>query len=309
MVSRVAAVGRAAPALFRWATWRTPAWRPARLRRRWNRSQRRIYRAALRPAPGAGPGVPVGCPVVGAVRASEPLLESDVDPDPLVQFGRWFDDAAAVVPNPEAMAVAPVGADGRPSVRMVLLKSWGEDGFVFHTNYNSRKGRELADNPQAALLFYWEPRGRQVRIEGTVERTGAEESDAYFATRPRGAQIGARASHQSEVVASRSVLDAGSGSRGRVRRPGGAPAPVVGRAAGAATRLRVLAEPRDRLHDRLRYKPAGGWAITGCSPDRGRPLARPPDARRTPPPARPRRPPDPAARPAGGWIAPSMFLA
>ena len=97
-----------------------------------------------------------------------PLQDGAVDPDPLVQFGRWFDEAASVLASPEAMAVATAGPDGRPSVRMVLLKSWGEDGFVFHTNYASRKGGELAVNPVAALLFHWEPLGRQVRIEGTA---------------------------------------------------------------------------------------------------------------------------------------------
>src|ERR1700674_3653075 len=128
-----------------------------------------------------------------------PLLEGDVDPDPVAQFGRWFADAARVTASPESMAVASVGADGRPSVRMVLLKAWGPDGFVFHTNYAGRKGRELADRPHTALLFYWEPLGRQVRMEGSVERTTDEESDAYFATRPRGGQLGARRSHPSAV--------------------------------------------------------------------------------------------------------------
>jgi len=137
----------------------------------------------------------------------EPLLEDGVDPDPLVQFGRWFDDAATVVASPEAMAVATVDPDGHPSVRMVLLKAWGADGFVFHTNFDSRKGHELAVNPHASLLFYWEPRGRQVRIEGTVERTDDLESDAYFTTRPPGGQIGAHASHQSQPIADRSMLD------------------------------------------------------------------------------------------------------
>ncbi len=197
-----------------------------------------------------------------------PFLERDADPDPLVQFGRWFDEAASVVPSPEAMAVASVDPDGRPSVRMVLLKSWGEDGFVFHTNYDSRKGRELARNPHAALLFYWEPKGRQVRIEGDVERTGEEESDAYFATRPRGGQIGAYASHQSEVVPSRSLLDAEVSAReaefaGReVPRP-----PWWG---GVRLRPRVYEfwqNRADRLHDRLRYEPgSAGWTVARLQP-------------------------------------------
>ncbi len=120
----------------------------------------------------------------------EPLDESTVDPDPLLLFHCWFDDAAAVMAMPEAMALATADRDGMPSVRMVLLKSFGTDGFVFYTNYESRKGDELVENPRAALLFHWEPLGRQVRIEGPVTRVGGDESDAYFATRPAVASSG-----------------------------------------------------------------------------------------------------------------------
>jgi pyridoxamine 5'-phosphate oxidase len=197
-----------------------------------------------------------------------PLLEDSVDPDPLVQFGRWFEDAASVVASPEAMAVATADADGRPSVRMVLLKAWGRDGFVFHTNYESRKGRELAANPVAALLFYWEPRGRQVRIEGAVERASADESDAYFVTRPPGGQIGARASHQSEVVDSRAQLDrqveaVRSEFAGReITRP-----PWWGGERIRPHSYEFWQNREDRLHDRLRYTPdAGGWRITRLQP-------------------------------------------
>ncbi len=199
---------------------------------------------------------------------ADPLLETDVDPDPLVQFGRWFNDAAGLLDVPESMAVASVGADGQPSLRMVLLKEWGEEGFVFHSNYASRKGRELTDQPRAALLFYWEVRGRQIRIEGPVEHTGAAESDAYFATRPRGAQIGAHASHQSEVVADRDELDE------RVR---AVEAEFAGRAVprpegwgGFRVRPRSYEfwqNRRDRLHDRLRYTPRPhGWRIERLQP-------------------------------------------
>jgi len=199
---------------------------------------------------------------------AEPLLESDVDSDPLVQFRRWFDDAARWMDAPEAMAVASVGDDGQPSVRMVLLKEWGEDGFVFHSNYTSRKGRELADHPKAALLFYWEPRGRQIRIEGPIEHTSAEESNAYFATRPRGAQIGAHASQQSSVVASRDELDA------RVRaleaEYAGRPVPRPAWWGGLRVRPRSYEfwqNRRDRLHDRLRYTPTtSGWSIDRLQP-------------------------------------------
>jgi pyridoxamine 5'-phosphate oxidase len=199
---------------------------------------------------------------------SEPLLESHADPDPLVQFGRWFDDAAAVVVHPEAMAVATAGRDGRPSVRMVLLKSWGAEGFIFHTNYESRKGRELAANPHAALLFYWEPRGRQVRIEGTVAWAGGEESDAYFATRPRGARIGARASHQSEPVESRSALEAevsaveAEFAGQEVPRP-----PWWGGVRVTPTAFEFWQNRDDRLHDRLLYRPGPrGWVVARLQP-------------------------------------------
>ena len=136
------------------------------------------------------------------------LDERTVDPDPLVQFGRWYDAAAAAVVAPEAMAVATADAVGRPSVRMVLLKSWGADGFVFYTNYDGRKSHDLEANPQAALLFYWEPLGRQVRVEGAVTRTTEAESDGYYATRDQRSRIGAYASHQSRPIADRAALDA-----------------------------------------------------------------------------------------------------
>ena len=199
---------------------------------------------------------------------AEPLSERDVDPDPLAQFGRWFDDAARSMDAPEAMAVASVGDDGQPSVRMVLLKEWGEDGFVFHSNYDSRKGRELTAHPLAALLFYWEPRGRQVRIEGPVERTSAAASDAYFATRPRGAQIGAHASQQSAVVAGRDELDA----RVRALDAEYTDRPVPRPAGWGGLRVRPRSyefwqNRRDRLHDRLRYTPTdAGWRIERLQP-------------------------------------------
>ena len=197
-----------------------------------------------------------------------PLRDGDVDPDPLVQFGRWFDEAASVVANPEAMAVATAEPDGRPSVRMVLLKSWGEDGFVFHTNYASRKGGELAANPVAALLFHWEPLGRQVRMEGTAERTGDEESDAYFATRPLGGQIGAWASRQSAVIDDRRLLDDRVAEltaeyAGRaVPRP-----PWWGGIRVRPSSYEFWQHRDDRLHDRLRYVPgARGWEVERLQP-------------------------------------------
>ncbi len=119
-----------------------------------------------------------------------PLREEDVDPDPLRQFAAWYGDAArAGLREPGAMAVATSTAGGIPSVRMVLLKRYDEQGFVFYTNYDSRKGRELEANPRAALMFYWDPLGRQIRIQGQTERTSAQDSASYARSRPRGSQL------------------------------------------------------------------------------------------------------------------------
>ena len=132
----------------------------------------------------------------------------ELDSDPLRQFQRWFGEAqASDVPVPEAMALATATPDGRPSVRMVLLKRADERGFAFHTNYESRKGGELAANPRAALLFHWRPQGRQVRVEGAVERVSPAESEEYFRTRPAGSRIAAWASPQSRPLESREELE------------------------------------------------------------------------------------------------------
>jgi pyridoxamine 5'-phosphate oxidase len=197
-----------------------------------------------------------------------PLNEGDVDPDPFAQFGRWFEEAAALVAAPEAMAVASATADGRPSVRMVLLKAWDTDGFVFYTDRESRKGAELKGNPRAALMFYWEPLGRQIRIEGSVDETSDDNSAAYFASRPRGAQLSAAASHQSQTVAGRDRLMA---------RVAQLEAEYAGREVPRPARwggLRVRPERfefwqnrQDRLHDRLLYVPTpAAWQITRLQP-------------------------------------------
>src|SRR6516164_8548165 len=137
----------------------------------------------------------------GKVYRRDGLNEADMDADPFRQFRRWFEEARAVVlPEPNAMTLATATPDGRPSARVVLLKAIDDRGFVFYTNYEGRKGWELAANPRAALLFYWPELHRQVRVEGPVERASEAESDAYFRTRPRGSQLGACASHQSAVV-------------------------------------------------------------------------------------------------------------
>jgi pyridoxamine 5'-phosphate oxidase len=197
-----------------------------------------------------------------------PLLESDVDPDPLRQFAIWFAEAGkAGMRAPEAMAVATAAPEARPSVRMVLLKGFDERGFVFFTGYESRKGGELAANPRAALLFYWDPLGRQVRIEGPVERVAESESDAYFASRPRGAQVSASVSPQSRPVSSREELEALAGElearEGEIPRP-----PGWGGYRVVPETYEFWQHRSNRLHDRLRYTRDGGgdWRIERLGP-------------------------------------------
>jgi pyridoxamine 5'-phosphate oxidase len=200
------------------------------------------------------------------VRASEQSLDRDdlVD-DPLEQFRRWFEAAEAAVPAPEKMALATAAADGSPSVRMVLMKQADENGVLFFTHYSSRKGRELAENPRAAVLFYWEPLGRQVRIEGAVQRAPDAESDAYFATRPLGARLSALASPQSRPVASREWLE----ERVAELKDDGEPArPEWWGGYRLVPDGWEFWQHRDnRLHDRFRYRPEGdGWAIERLGP-------------------------------------------
>jgi pyridoxamine 5'-phosphate oxidase len=192
------------------------------------------------------------------------LLEDDVAPDPLEQFRRWF--AAAGEDN--RMALATAAPDGSPAVRMVLLKGADDEGFVFFTGYGSRKGGELEANPRAALLFHWAPLGRQVRVEGPVERVSAEESDAYFATRPRGAQVAAAASRQGRVLANRAQLD--EAVAGLEREHAGRDVPRPDHWGGYRLRpesYEFWQHRDDRLHDRLRYTPDGeGWRLERLSP-------------------------------------------
>ena len=197
------------------------------------------------------------------------LQEPDVDPDPVEQFRRWFDEAlAANLHEPNAMTVATATPGGRPSARVVLLKGFDERGFVFYTNYEGRKGRELEENPRAALLFYWGELERQVRIEGPVSRVSEEDSDAYYASRPRGSRLGALASEQSRVVGSREVLE------GRIR---GLEAEYEGSDVSRPAfwgGYRVEPEVvefwqgrENRLHDRIVYRrDDGDWPIERLQP-------------------------------------------
>jgi pyridoxamine 5'-phosphate oxidase len=187
-----------------------------------------------------------------------------------VQFGRWFGDArAAGLPEPEAMTLATTGPDGRPSARMVLLKGFDQRGFVFYTNYTSRKSRELAASPAAALVFWWPPPlQRQVRIEGLVERVSNEESEAYFRTRPLGSQLGAWASNQSEVIPGRDVLEKRLEELSARYADGEVPLPPFWGGFRLAPEVIELWQGRpNRLHDRLRYRRDGArWTIERLSP-------------------------------------------
>jgi pyridoxamine 5'-phosphate oxidase len=202
---------------------------------------------------------------------ARPLLETDLDPDPLAQFKAWFAEAAAAgMRVPEAMALATAAPGAAPSVRMVLLKDATPNGFAFHTNYGSRKARELDANPQAALLFHWDPIGRQVRVEGSVERLPDAESAEYFATRPHGGQIAAWASHQSRPLASREELDAEV--RRFAARYAGAEVPRPPHWGGyrlRPARYEFWQHREDRLHDRIRYERDPGhegWRTTRLAP-------------------------------------------
>lgn len=198
------------------------------------------------------------------------LARSSIDTDPYRQFDRWFQEALkAEVLEPNAMTLATADAQGRPSARIVLLKSVDPAGFVFFTNYQSSKGQQLATNPQAALVFFWKELERQVRIEGRVEQVSRAESERYFQSRPRGSQIGAAASNQSQVVADRTLLE--TRFQELESHYDGQEIPTPSHWGGyrlAPDLLEFWQGRRNRLHDRLRYRllNTDGWSIERLEP-------------------------------------------
>ncbi|WP_240432454.1 pyridoxamine 5'-phosphate oxidase [Rubrobacter indicoceani] len=198
------------------------------------------------------------------------LSEGDLAPGPVEQFGRWLDDAfSAGLDEPYAMTLATATPDGTPSARVVLLRGYDRRGFVFYTNYQGRKGLELEENPKAALVFYWGELERQVRVEGGVERVSGDESDAYFASRPRGSRIGAWASEQSRDLKRREALEAKVAEveerfPDEVSRP-----PFWGGYRLVPRRVEFWQGRESRLHDRLVYEAdrgKSGWGISRLQP-------------------------------------------
>jgi pyridoxamine 5'-phosphate oxidase len=197
------------------------------------------------------------------------LVEADVVPDPVVQFRAWFRDAlAADLHEPNAMILATATAGGKPSARTVLLKGYDERGFVFYTNYDGRKAKEIETNPTCAILFYWGELERQVRIEGRASRLSGEESDAYFAGRPRGSRLGAWASEQSRPVQDRSILEERVRALEAVYEGREIPRPPFwGGYRVEPDTIEFWQGRESRLHDRLVYQRSGrGWKIVRLQP-------------------------------------------
>ena len=198
------------------------------------------------------------------------LHRRDLDPDPIKQFGNWFTAAIEIgIRDVNAMSLATAGSDAKPSVRIVLLKGFDHDGFVFFTNYESEKGKQLDANPSAALGFYWIEMDRQIRISGDVEKTSREESERYFHSRPLGSQLGAWASRQSEVVDARRILDARMAEM--TERFADKPIPLPPHWGGyrlIPQTIEFWQGRANRLHDRFRYtrQPAGTWLVDRLAP-------------------------------------------
>ena len=207
--------------------------------------------------------------MLGSDHTRQPLLEKNLNPDPFKQFRAWLDEAlAANLPQPLGMTLATATPQGRPSARMVLLRGFDSKGFVFFTNYTSRKAKELDNNPRAALVLYWAELDRQVRIEGTVQRVAADESDTYFQTRPRGSRLGALASPQSDVIPDRAFLERRMEELIReypddIPRPG-----FWGGYRVIPVSIEFWQGQENRLHDRLRYRrdEDGPWIIERLAP-------------------------------------------
>ncbi|HEX3797725.1 MAG TPA: pyridoxamine 5'-phosphate oxidase [Verrucomicrobiae bacterium] len=198
------------------------------------------------------------------------LRRADLDADPIAQFSRWFQQAvASAVPEPNAMTLATADADGRPSSRIVLLKNTDARGFIFYTNYDSRKGRELDANPNAALTFFWPQLERQVCIAGTVSKVSREESEHYFNSRPKGSRLSAWVSHQSEAVADRAALEKKLAEL-EAKYPGETVPlpPYWGGFCVTPTRVEFWQGRPNRLHDRFCYvrQPGQAWLIERLSP-------------------------------------------
>jgi pyridoxamine 5'-phosphate oxidase len=198
------------------------------------------------------------------------LSKTEIDPNPFIQFKKWFDQAlAAQLPEPNAMTIATATPDGKPSARMVLLKDFDQRGFVFFTNYNSHKGQELTENPHAALVFWWAELERQVRIVGRVEKVSEQESDIYFHSRPANSRLGAWVSNQSEVIESREVLEQrlrefqNKYENQEIPRP-----PHWGGLRVIPTEMEFWQGRSSRLHDRLLYTRLddSSWKIERLSP-------------------------------------------
>jgi pyridoxamine 5'-phosphate oxidase len=206
---------------------------------------------------------------LGEQYAGTPLDPADCDADPIVEFRRWFQAAvAAQLPTVNAMTLATVDRRGRPAARIVLLKEVDDRGFVFYTNYQSRKGDDLAAHPSAALVLFWEPLHRQVRIEGTIERVTAAESDAYFAIRPRGSQLGAIASPQSQPLATRAELEQKVAALTAQLGDADPPRPAHwGGYRVVPDMIELWQGQPSRLHDRVRYRLIDGrWVRDRLAP-------------------------------------------